>query len=123
VSASFVCAWTVFYRPDRIWARGRVTWPLGRLRVEGGMLELSVRGPLGKLLTEVSRLGRPAFRLPMSIPLDQVRQVAPKPQFRWLPSIRLEIPETPWDGTAIRVRSRDLEPLLAAIEAGRAARG
>jgi hypothetical protein len=43
--------------------------------------------------------------------------------FRWFPSIRLEIPETPWDGTAIRVRRRDLEPLLDAIEAGRAAQG
>ena len=87
------------------------------------MLELSIRGPQGALLAVVSRLGRPAFRLPMSIPLDRVRQVARKPQFRWLPSVRLEIPGTPWDGTAIRVRRRDLEPLLAAIEAGRAARG
>jgi hypothetical protein len=123
VSASFVCAWTVFYRPDRIWARGRVTWPLGRVRVEGGMLELSIRGPQGAALAAVSRVGPRAFRLPIPIPLDRVRRVSRKPQFRWLPSVRLEIPGTPWDGTAVRVRRRDLEPLLAAIEAGRAAQG
>jgi hypothetical protein len=123
MSGSFVCAWTTFYRPDGIWARGRVTWPLGRVRVEGGMLELSIRGPQGALLTAVSRLDHPAFRLPMSIPLEQVRQVSEYRRFRRLPSIRLEIPGTPWDGTAIRVRRRDLQPLLDAIEAGRAARG
>ena len=115
--ASFVCAWTVPYRPDRSWARGHVTWPLGRVRVDELMLELSIRGPAGALLAAVSRLGPRSFRLPIAIPLQQVRPVSGKP-FRWLPSIRLEIPGTPWDGTGIRVRRRDLQPLLDAIEAG-----
>ena len=119
---SFVCAWTLFYRPDRSWARGRVTWPLGRVRVQGELLELSIRGPAGALLAAVSRLGPRAFRLPISIPLEHVRQVSEQPRFRWLPSIRLEVPGKPSDGTAIRVRRRDVQPLLAAIEAGRARR-
>ena len=123
MNASFVCAWTTFYWPDRVWARGRVTWPLGRVRVEGELLELSIRGPAGAALTAVSRLGPRVLRLPISIPLGRVRQVSEQPRFRRLPSIRLEIPGTPWDGTAIRVRRGDLQPLLDAIEAGRAARG
>jgi len=115
--ASFVCAWTVPYRPDRSWARARVAWPLGRVRIDDRMLELSVRGPAGALLAAVSRLGPRSFRLPISIPLEQIRP-GPGKSFRWLPSARLEIPGTSWDGTAIRVRRRDLQPLLDAIDAG-----
>jgi hypothetical protein len=105
------------YRPDRSWARARVTWPLGRVRIDDRMLELSVRGPAGALLAAVSRLGPRSFRLPISIPLEQIRP-GPGKSFRWLPSARLEIPGTSWDGTAIRVRRRDLQPLLDAIDAG-----
>ena len=115
--ASFVCAWMVPYRPDRSWARARVTWPLGRVRIDDRMLELSVRGPAGALLAAVSRLESRPFRLPISIPLEQIRP-GPGKSFRWLPSTRLEIPGTSWDGTAIRVRRRDLQPLLDAIDAG-----
>jgi hypothetical protein len=115
--ASFVCAWTVPYRPERSWARARVTWPLGRVRIDERMLELSIRGPVGALLAAVSRLGPRSFRLPISIPLEHVRPGSGKP-LRWLPSVRLEISGTPWDGTVIRLRHRDLQPLLDAIEAG-----
>ena len=80
-------------------------------------LELSVRGPAGALLAAVSRLESRSFRLPISIPLEQIRP-GPGKSFRWLPSARLEIPGTSWDGTAIRVRRRDLQPLLDAIDAG-----
>jgi hypothetical protein len=116
--ASFVCAWTVPYRPDRSWARGRVTWPLGRVRIGEGILELSIRGPGGALLAAVSRLGPRAFRLPVSIPLEQVQAARRRSSPLWFAILRLEISGTAWDGTSILVRRRDLDPLLDAIEAG-----
>jgi len=116
--ASFVCAWVMPYRQDRSWARGHVSWPLGRVRIGAGILELSIRGRVGALLATVSRVGPRPYRLPISIPLEQVRGVRTRSSLRWFAIVRLEITGTPWDGAGIYVRRPDLQPLLDAIEAG-----